>query len=58
MKIRDLYLSPKVPNYQLAHHILDKERSGRYEPEVVECLRHAIPTIEALRHVLFSDQLY
>ena len=58
MKIRELYLSPKFPNYQLAHHILDKEMSTRDEPAVVECLRDAIPTIEALRHVLFSDQLY
>jgi hypothetical protein len=56
MKIRELYLSPKFQNFQLARHILERERS--YEPEVVECLRDAIPTIEDLRNVLFSAFLY
>jgi hypothetical protein len=58
MKVRDLYLSTKHPNYQLARFILDKEHSDRDEPEVVESLRDTIPTIAALRDLLFSDQLY
>ena len=58
MKVRDLYLSTKHPNYQLARFILDKEQSDRNEPEVVESLRDTIPTIAALRDLLFSDQLY
>jgi hypothetical protein len=58
MKIRDLYLSTKYPNFQLARFVLDKDRSANNEPEVVESLRDTIPTIEALQLLLFSDTLY
>jgi hypothetical protein len=58
MKLRDLYLSAKYPNFQLARFILDKDRSDNDEPEVVDSLRDTIPTIEALQLLLFSDKLY
>jgi len=58
MKVRDLYLSTKHPNYQLARFVLDKESSTTDEPEVVEILRATIPTIAELRRKLFSDNLY
>jgi hypothetical protein len=48
MKVRDLYLSTKHPNYQLARFVLDKESSTTDEPEVVEILRDTIPTIAEL----------
>ncbi len=58
MKVRDLYLSTKHPSYQLARFVLDKDRSAKDEPEVVESLRDTIPTIEALQLLLFSDSMY
>jgi hypothetical protein len=58
MKVRDLYLSTKHPSYQLARFVLDKDRSDKDEPEVVESLRDTIPTIEALQLLLFSDSMY
>ncbi len=57
-KVRELFLSPKFPNYELARFVIEKDDNGGAEPDVTDAIRDNIPNITALHELLMSDKMY
>jgi hypothetical protein len=57
-KVRELFLSEKIPKYQLARFIIEKDDNGCQEPDVVDGMRETIRNVTALHELLMSDKMY
>jgi hypothetical protein len=57
-KVRELFLSPKFPNYELARFVIEKDDNGGAEPDVIDAIRDNIPNITTLHDLLMSDKMY